>query len=166
MTPPNQQPSTISLPLAGLILLAPLPTLSIRTALRGGTPPLHDALVLLPNLHQEETTALSLHKGEFPACAALTTGYVFRVENQATVFYLQRVGRSGCLTTLEVESDKGGGGRGGRAEGCIMGAASLTVAAVAVLVGLGDGWAVGVLGGLVLVRLVNSLVLRRRRSKW
>ncbi|KIW24792.1 uncharacterized protein PV07_10483 [Cladophialophora immunda] len=44
----------------------------------------------------------ALNQGEFPACAAMTTGYVFRVENQATVMYLQKVGRTGHLTTLDV----------------------------------------------------------------
>jgi hypothetical protein len=84
--------------------------------------------VVLPSLHQEETSALALHRGEFPACAALTTGYVFRVENQATVFYLQRVGRSGCLTTVEVEQGAGGRGADGGGGG-----------------GVGEGW--GLVGG-------------------
>ncbi|KIY00401.1 uncharacterized protein Z520_04086 [Fonsecaea multimorphosa CBS 102226] len=44
----------------------------------------------------------ALNQGEFPACAAMTTGYVFRVENHATVMYLQKIGRTGHLTTLDV----------------------------------------------------------------
>jgi hypothetical protein len=87
------------------------------------------------------------------------------VENQATVFYLQRVGRSGCLTTLEVEGT-GAGRREWKAEGWVVAAAGLTLAAAAVLVGVGDWWAVGVLGGLVVTRMISLVVLRRRRSKW
>lgn len=34
----------------------------------------------------------------------MTSGYVFRVENQATVMFLQKVGRTGCLTTLSVSA--------------------------------------------------------------
>ncbi|KAK5058742.1 hypothetical protein LTR84_011006 [Exophiala bonariae] len=46
-----------------------------------------------------------LNEGEYPAVAAMTTGYVFRVENQATVMFLQRVARTGHLVTLDATSD-------------------------------------------------------------
>ncbi|RMZ90009.1 hypothetical protein DV736_g2752, partial [Chaetothyriales sp. CBS 134916] len=42
-----------------------------------------------------------LNNGEFPACAAMTTGYVFRVENEATVHFLQAIGITGALTHLK-----------------------------------------------------------------
>ncbi|EXJ63864.1 hypothetical protein A1O7_00199 [Cladophialophora yegresii CBS 114405] len=44
----------------------------------------------------------TLNGGEYPACAALTTGYVFRVENAATVAFLQKMTRTGCLMRFEV----------------------------------------------------------------
>ncbi|OAL55042.1 hypothetical protein IQ07DRAFT_584162 [Pyrenochaeta sp. DS3sAY3a] len=87
--------------LPGLFTLAPLTTIAQRTAQRGTSS--LDPLVLAPGLHLQPT-ANDLHKGEYPACAALTTGYVFRVENPATVYFLQRVGRTGCLTDLEVSA--------------------------------------------------------------
>ena len=43
-----------------------------------------------------------LNNGEFPACAAMITGYVFRVENEATVHFLQSIGTTGALTHLKV----------------------------------------------------------------
>ncbi|KIW73813.1 hypothetical protein PV04_01903 [Phialophora macrospora] len=46
----------------------------------------------------------TLNGGEYPACAALTTGYLFRVENAATVAFLQQITRTGSLTRLEVRS--------------------------------------------------------------
>jgi len=61
-----------------------------------------DILVLCPGMHKQQN-ATDLNRGEYPACAAITTGYVFRVENPATVCFLQRVGRTGHLTTLMVE---------------------------------------------------------------
>ncbi|RMZ84639.1 hypothetical protein DV737_g1211, partial [Chaetothyriales sp. CBS 132003] len=54
-----------------------------------------------------------LNNGEFPACAAMTTGYVFRVENEATVHFLQAIGITGALTHLKVR--RKGSGEGGEA---------------------------------------------------
>ncbi|PPJ49608.1 hypothetical protein CBER1_01945 [Cercospora berteroae] len=79
----------ISLDAAGLVALADLSTLAKRTALTG-TSSLLDIFVIAPGLHRQQT-AVDLNHGEYPACAAMTTGYVFRVENQAMVFYLQNV---------------------------------------------------------------------------
>ncbi|KIX05800.1 uncharacterized protein Z518_03772 [Rhinocladiella mackenziei CBS 650.93] len=47
----------------------------------------------------------ALCNAEYPACAAMTTGYIFRVENQAVVMLLQRIGRTGHLVTLKVEPE-------------------------------------------------------------
>lgn len=85
--------------LPGLLSLVPLSSIAERTAQRGVLA--MDALALAPGLHLQ-STANELHKAEYPACAALTTGYVFRVENPATVFFLQKVARTGCLTNLKV----------------------------------------------------------------
>jgi len=57
--------------------------------------------LLAPGLHRQQL-ANSLNGGEYPAVAAMTSGYVFRVENPATVFFLQRHGRTGQLTTIRV----------------------------------------------------------------
>jgi hypothetical protein len=84
----------------GLVALADVDTVATRTACTGSASFL-DAFVIVPGLHRQQH-AMDLSKGEYPACAAMTTGYVFRVENQATVLYLQKVGRTGHLTTLEV----------------------------------------------------------------
>jgi hypothetical protein len=87
--------------IAGFLLLADLPTLAIRTALTGGVPTFVDYFMLCPGLHRQHL-ASQLNQAEYPACAALTTGYVFRVENPATVYYLQRISTTGAVTNLNV----------------------------------------------------------------
>lgn len=91
----------VSFDAAGLVALADLSMITERTALTG-TASLLDIFVLAPGLHRQQN-ATDLNMAEYPPCAAMTTGYVFRVENQATVVYLQKVGRTGHLTNLSVE---------------------------------------------------------------
>ena len=163
---------------AAIVALAELTTIAERTALTGSSDFL-ECLVLCPGLHKQQS-ATNLNNAEFPATAALTTGYVFRVENSATVHYLQRVGRTGHLTMLNVH-----------ATGCsdtpsIKGRKDLLVPgrllseplsfllhlsvlmptpiAIAVLVNLRDWWACTVIAMLVLCRLLNIIVIRRRSS--
>ena len=87
-----------------LLLATPsaIPPIHIDAAL-SGRPSYFDSLLFCLGM-QTPQSPTSLNKGEYPACAAMTTGYVFRVENQATVMYLQRVGRTGHLVTLDVTS--------------------------------------------------------------
>jgi hypothetical protein len=108
----------------------------------------------------------------------MTTGYVFRVENEATVLYLQQVGRPGHLTTLKVTNrDRNVSflGRLGRSfydtegstfvsEVAYLGAVATTWISGILLVGLKDWWGVAFLTLLVFVRLVNVLILRRRAT--
>lgn len=95
-----------SLDAAGIVVLADLTIVAKRTALTGTSSWL-DCLLIAPGLHRQQA-AVELNQGEYPACAAMTTGYIFRVENQAMVLFLQKVGKTGHLTTLEVENlDKG-----------------------------------------------------------
>ncbi|EME89023.1 uncharacterized protein MYCFIDRAFT_25251 [Pseudocercospora fijiensis CIRAD86] len=151
-----------SLNLAGLVALADLNTIALRTALTG-TSTFLDALVLAPGLHRQQNSP-ELHKGEFPACAAMTSGYVFRVENPATVLFLQKVGKTGHLTTLRVYASR----RDSRTSS--FGGAMAYTAAVSmtltvlfwVIVSLQDGWGVSVLGLLIFSRLLNIIVIRRR----
>lgn len=165
---------TLPLNAAGLVALADLVPVARRTALTG-TSALLDSLVLCPGLHRQQA-APALNAAEYPICAALTTGYVFRVENPATVAFLQTVGRAGRLTTVKVAPRAEGVGVGARVarmvydwEGasvlgttCYLLCALLTGVVVALLVFLRDWWALAAVGILVLARLINVLVLRRR----
>jgi len=49
----------------------------------------------------------TLNGGKNLACAAMTIGHVFQVENQATVMFLQKVLHPGHLVTLKVTHDSG-----------------------------------------------------------
>ncbi|KAI1623510.1 hypothetical protein EDD37DRAFT_426545 [Exophiala viscosa] len=102
----------MSLALLPILLLATPSTITplhTYTAL-SGRPTWLDSLMFCLGM-QAPLTPSSLNEGEYPAVAAMTTGYVFRVENQATVMYLQRIGRTGHLTTLDVSPVAAGANR-------------------------------------------------------
>ncbi|EEQ86168.2 uncharacterized protein BDCG_09437 [Blastomyces dermatitidis ER-3] len=88
------QISGVALNVAGLVAIAEVSVLAKRTTLL-------DILVLCPGIHRQQS-ATELHNGEAPAVAALTSGHVFRVENPATVLFLQKMGVTGHLTYLKV----------------------------------------------------------------
>ena len=115
-----------------------------------------------------------MHGAEYPPTAALTSGYVFRVENPATVLYLQKVGKTGHLVHLRV-SDKS------KPQGIwtfwgswwtpnlspiskvfYLAAVLLNWVVVVYLVLTGDWWALVIVGILMLARLGNIAVVRRR----
>ena len=157
----------------GLIALADLDTIARRTALIG-TATLIDALVLCPGIHRQQK-ASHLNQGELPPTAALTSGYVFRIENQATVAYLQGVGKTGQLVTLAVESLRKGpryyfwtllfGPSGSLLASLLMVVAMLsTVTSITFLAAFGDWWGVGIISALIVARLVNIFLIRQRTT--
>lgn len=91
----------INLAFAGILVLVDLPIVPERTIYRGAS--WIDTFVLCPGMHLQQS-ASELNHGEYPATAAMTTGYVFRVENQATVSFLQNIGSTGRLTTVNVRA--------------------------------------------------------------
>ena len=114
-----------------------------------------------------QPTANDLNKGEYPACAALTSGYVFRVENPATVYFLQRVGRTGCLTNLKVSGHASPSrffptGDEALASLGYYAAIGCSVLAAQRVYARGDIWAMFFLSNLILIRLIHLLELRHR----
>lgn len=104
---------------------------------------------------------------------SLTTGYVFRVENEATVNFLKDVGEPGHLTNVlvspEVPASYGLFVTLFRSEPLastlfLIGIA-LTIVVVVLLGIIHDWWALGVLGMLMLARLINIIVIKRRSMK-
>lgn len=164
----------MSLDAAGLVALADLTTIARRTALTG-TSAFLDTLVLCPGLHRQQA-APELNGGEYPACAAMTTGYVFRVENPATVLYLQKVGRTGQLTTLSVTRSSPASKRWHAIINAFftfenativstlayMTAVSATGLSLLLLVLSKDAWGVAVISNLIFARLCNVVIVRRR----
>lgn len=177
----NTQPERLQIdfPLgaaAGLVALADLPTAAIRTALMGNAA-LLDALIICPGFHRQHL-ATELNQAEYPAVAALTTGYVFRVENSATVYFLQRISKTGVLTNLTVSQCKD-------AESFSVLALSklwsfqnttplstltylalpfLTTLALSILTILNDTTGISVLSLFILARLLTTLAITRRSA--
>lgn len=121
-----------------------------------------------------QQSSTDLNGGEYPACGALTTGFVFRIENPATVYYLQQMGETGMLTTLSVSEIP----ETGRllstpwhnkpiATLAYGTAVLLAVVVIVFLAVYNDWWALGVVVMLVASRLCNVIVIRRRaRQGW
>ena len=166
----------LSLHCAGLVALTDVKTVALRSALMGTSSYL-DVFVICSGLHREQD-APDLSKGEYPACAAMTTGYVFRVENEATVLQLQRLGRTGYLTTLSVKS---GDDEKDTPEALhskrmprsrwlswpyisYLCAVALCISIWVRVLMLQDLWALAVLGLYAFVRLINVTVIRRRAA--
>ena len=173
----------MSLDATGLVALADLATIQQRTVLTG-TATLLDALVICPGIHLQQRST-RLNGGEYPACGALTSGYVFRVENPATVYYLQQVGMTGHLTNLRVTKPINSNEQETEQETWLSYASSLLIpsfhipstpvfaygaavlwgTAVIVLLGLAhDWWGLGVVLTLMFARLCNIIVIRRREK--
>jgi hypothetical protein len=161
----------VSLHAAGLLALADLSAIAERTALTGSAS-LFDVLILAPGIHHHQSVA-RINDGELPATGAMTSGYVFRIENEAMVSYLQRIGEPGHLVTVKVEqfvatnlimkwvkSSLLSGGRTGST--CYFLGIASTVIAVTNLAMIRDFWAVGVLVMLMVARLINVVIIRRR----
>lgn len=161
-----------SLDATGLIALADLTTIAKNTALNG-TSSFLDLFVLCPGIHRQQH-ATEVSGGELPPTAALTSGYVFRVENQATVFYLQKMGVPGCLVTLSVKEIPKLKGRKPNRETirrvmtlCFLLyiiPVLLTLTALVFVILIEDWWALAVLLILILARTLNAVVIRRRSA--
>ncbi|EED16229.1 conserved hypothetical protein [Talaromyces stipitatus ATCC 10500] len=157
----------ITLDAAGLVAIAEITAVAQRTVLTG-TSIYSDSLILCPGLHRQQS-APELNRGEFPAVAAMTSGYVFRVENPATVSFLQRHGVTGHLVTLEVLpiSD----GKKKRFSCCMRDltshlfywvSAALSPVVLSYFLYVREWWGVFCLLVLMFARLCNVFVIRRR----
>jgi hypothetical protein len=166
----------LDLDLVGIVMLAGLDTFARWTALRG-TASLFDSLVVCPGSHNQQN-APDLAKGEYPACAAMTSGYVFRVENEATVFQLQRLGKPGHLTTIKVTGSPSwpASRRSEYPMQHLISAKDVIVQLsyfLAIFAGivvwvriavLEDWWGLICFSVLVLARLINVIIIQRRAS--
>ena len=158
----------ISLDAANLVALADLKTIAHRTALIGSASIL-DILFLAPGIHCQQA-ASEVNQGEYPATGAMTTGYVFRVENQATVSFLQRIGEPGHLTNVTVSGEQAKPyglflelvRSAPLASLLYLSGLACTITVIVLLAVIHDGWALGVLGMLMLARLLNVAVIKRR----
>ncbi|KAK0200604.1 hypothetical protein DFS33DRAFT_1362909 [Desarmillaria ectypa] len=177
MLDPSPTSGKVTLQAAGLIALADVSAASVRTALVGSAS-IFDTLVIVPGMHQQQS-ADEINRGEFPTTGAMTTGYVFRVENPATVNYLQDIGVTGHLVTAHVSPSPSYDERLSKQNKLIQSllvagvpatllyalCPVLTIIAFVLLGVIRDWWALGVLGGFALSRLINTVVIKRRDEK-
>ncbi|KAL9059157.1 MAG: hypothetical protein Q9162_001375 [Coniocarpon cinnabarinum] len=163
--------SGVALDAAGLIALAELKIILRRTAI-SGTATFVDALVLCPGIHGQQD-ATSLNGGEYPMTANITTNYVFRVENQATVAYLQSVGKTGHLTSLLVSPVLQPNLRFQRivqligppsAQATYFATVITTISAFSFVVVIKDYWTMGIFLMLIVARLLNVVIIHGRRD--
>ncbi|KAK0201281.1 hypothetical protein DFS33DRAFT_1358673 [Desarmillaria ectypa] len=171
----------VTLDAAGLVALADLSAVALRTALIG-TASYLDVLVLAPGMHQQQS-ADDVNRGEFPTAGSMTTGNIFRIENPATVRYLQNISRTGCLVTVQVSSKPPSSDMlviplfgidlspifiaGARAALLYLLCPVLTIIVFALLGAIADWWGLMVLMMLVFARMINVVVIKRRsREDW
>jgi hypothetical protein len=166
----------VSLDAAGIVALADIKTIALRTALTGTSAYL-DTFILCPGIHSQQS-APELNGGEYPACGAMTSGYVFRVENPATVLFLQKVGLTGQLTTLSVKKFEQDRSRWKKFVSSLFTfqnasltsscayllAAAMTFVALAFVICSKDWWGLIVIVFLCVSRLFNVIIIRRRTS--
>ncbi|SJL08143.1 uncharacterized protein ARMOST_11506 [Armillaria ostoyae] len=169
----------VTLDAAGLVALADLSAVALRTALMG-TASYLDILVLAPGMHTQQS-ADDVNRGEFPMTGSMTTGNIFRVENPATVRYLQDISRTGCLVTAKVSLRPRPCNTfviplsgidlspifnaGARAALLYLLCPVLTIIVIALLGAIRDRWALLVLGMLIVARTINVIVIKRRSRK-
>ncbi|PBK82988.1 hypothetical protein ARMGADRAFT_945644 [Armillaria gallica] len=172
--------SGITLESAGLVARADLPTVAVRTALMG-TASWLVILVLAPGMHPQQS-ADEVNRGEFPKTGSLINGSVFRVENLATVSYLQRIGHTGYLVSTVVERKQNSKDSKNPyfdlsppqyhtfyTAGVSVALLYLLCPILAIIVfafvgSIKDWWALAVLGMLVLSRTIKVFVIKRRAS--
>ncbi|SJL08090.1 uncharacterized protein ARMOST_11452 [Armillaria ostoyae] len=162
---------------AGLLALADLPAVALRTALVGGACFL-DVLVLVLGMHKQQC-ADEINRGEFPTTGAMTSGYVFRVENPATVSYLQSIGQTGHLVTARVSQNPSQKTDISLPK-CVIQSLFVagvpatilyflcpisTISVVVVLCVIRDWWGIGALGMFASARLINVVVIKRRSQQ-
>ncbi|PBK88090.1 hypothetical protein ARMGADRAFT_442023 [Armillaria gallica] len=169
--------SPITLEAAGIIALIDFPAVILRTALTGGASFL-DALILVPGMDKQQC-ADEINRGEFPTTGAMNSGYVFRVENPATVSYLQTIGQAGHLVTARVSQNPSQNTdlsiqnrllqslfvAGVPATVLYFLCPISTIVVFALLGIIGDWWGFGALGMFVLARLINVVVIKRRSQQ-
>ncbi|KAK0201283.1 hypothetical protein DFS33DRAFT_1387225 [Desarmillaria ectypa] len=164
--------STIS----GHITLEASGLVAVRTAPTGSASFL-DSLVLVPGMRRQQC-ADEINRDEFPITGAMTSGYVFRIENPATVSFLQSIGKAGHLVTAQVSQKSFQNSHpslknwipqslfvaGVPATVLYLLCLISTVTVSMLLAIIGDWWGCGVIGMFVLARLINVIIIWWRRS--
>ena len=164
----------VRLEAAGLLALADLRSIARWTTITGSAS-IIDILFIAPGIHQQQN-APDLSNAEYPPTGALTSGYVFRVENEATVQSLQSIGVPGHLVNVTVDPEPTHwlgtvramlNSPGSTSLALYLLGPMLTVLALILVCLIGDWWALGILCMLIVARVCNVVVIKRRsRIGW
>lgn len=164
----------IKLEAAGLLALADLRSIARWTTITGSAS-IIDVLFLAPGIHRQQA-APELNGAEYPPTGALTTGYVFRVENEATVCNMQAMGVSGHLVNVVVDPEPPDlwlkymallESPGNMSLTLYVLGSLMTVVSIVLVCLIHDWWALGVLCMLIFARICNVIVIKRRsRIGW
>ncbi|KAI4187168.1 MAG: hypothetical protein L6R41_002995 [Letrouitia leprolyta] len=164
----------IRLEAAGLVALADLRSIARWTTITGSAS-IIDILFLAPGIHRQHS-APDLNGAEYPPTGALTTGYVFRVENEATVCNLHAFGIPGHLVEVVVDSERPTlllkcmalfQNPGIKSLALYLLGPLMTVISIVFVCLIGDWWALGILCMLIIARICNVIVMKRRsRIGW
>ncbi|KZT19877.1 hypothetical protein NEOLEDRAFT_927636 [Neolentinus lepideus HHB14362 ss-1] len=158
----------VSLDAAGLVALADLKTITARTALMG-TSSFLDVLFIAPGIHTQQR-ASEVNGGEYPTTGALHSGFVFRIENQATVSFLQSIAKTGHVTNVAVAPKplkRRPFSKDAVATVLYLAGLAMTIGVLFVFWYIRDWWGLGVLGMLILARFFNVIVTKHRtRLGW
>jgi hypothetical protein len=166
--PANPIPE-LALDAAGLVALADIEAVQERTVLTGTSTYL-DIFVLCPGMHRQQH-APELNRGELPQAAEMQSGWVWRIENPATVVFLQKIGKTGHLVTLEVSSSSSPSwfknlfwspSPSRTSSVLYLTTAMLSLTSFLILVLLADWWGCIIISILWISRFVNVVIVRRR----
>ncbi|KAK0485515.1 hypothetical protein EDD18DRAFT_1360977 [Armillaria luteobubalina] len=164
--------SNVTLQATGLIALADLPPVVIQTTLIGTTS-YSDALVISPGMHHQQATSEINHE-EFPITGTMTTRYILHVKNPATVHYLQSISIAGHLVAAHIYLCNDIFKESSLLQSFIAGLPTsllytlcpmLTIIVTVSLAHIQDLWALGVLGGFVVLRLINVVIIKWRDER-
>ncbi|KAK0656783.1 hypothetical protein B0T16DRAFT_294130, partial [Cercophora newfieldiana] len=173
----------VSLSAGGLLALADLSTVGMRTVITGGSSWL-DTLLLAPGLHYQQA-ADELARRTSSSNAILSAveqihggqSVTLNINNAATANYIRRIAKPGETVTLDVglrlkRSESGLHATiwavddiphlGWLSHAFYLASPVLTVAAIILTVLLRDWWALGSLLALMLSRLLNIWVIKQR----
>jgi hypothetical protein len=177
----------LSLGDGGILALANLNTIAQRTAITGGAS-WFDSLVLAPGLHYQQAADELARGSGRPALDALETEENGRVQthqinNAATIRYLQKVAQPGRVVTLDVgdipSRFRSRKRLSSRQHAAVLGAEEvpdlgwlshllyvaspcLTLLAIVLEILLEDWWGIAQIGALMLARVLNIIVIKRR----
>ncbi|EKM56405.1 uncharacterized protein PHACADRAFT_92417, partial [Phanerochaete carnosa HHB-10118-sp] len=135
-----------------------------RRAMFTGSASYLDIFILAPGIHVQQM-ASEINVGEHPRACDMSSGYVFLIQNPATISFLLRISKTGFLTKVHVSPPlphRTTFGADSFDLVLYIGCASLTIGTIGILAAIADWWALTAVFALMAARLLNIIVVKRR----